>query len=135
MLPPRMEQEALDELGALETRLTEIEQQIAQVADATTLQNLMLMRTPSRVPVEHAKLVSSLGHRDDPLTSRGAFRAGLDLASGHGTTIHPSIHAAAGGTVVVSRIPARLRPGVGDRKPQRPDHAQYACLKAAGQSR
>ena len=105
MLPPRMEQEALDELGALETRLTEIEQRIAQVADAATLQNLVLMRTPSRVPVERAELVSSFGNRDDPLTGRRAFHAGLDFAAGHGT----AIHAAAGGRVTV----AGFRPDFG----------------------
>ena len=105
MLPPRMEQDALDELGALETRLTAIEQQIAQVADAATLQNLVLMRTPSRVPVEHAELVSSFGNRDDPLTGRRAFHAGLDFAAGHGT----AIHAAAGGRVTV----AGFRPDFG----------------------
>lgn len=105
MLPPHMEQEALDELGALETRLTEIEHQIAQVADAATLQNLVLMRTPSRVPVERAELVSSFGNRDDPLTGRRAFHAGLDFAAGHGT----AIHAAAGGRVAV----AGFRPDFG----------------------
>ena len=105
MLPPRMEQEALDDLGALETRLTEIEQQIALVADAATLQNLVLMRTPSRVPVERAELVSSFGNRDDPLTGRRAFHAGLDFAAGHGT----AIHAAAGGRVTV----AGFRPDFG----------------------
>ena len=105
MLPPRMEQEAVDELGALETRLTEIEQRIAQVADAATLQNLVLMRTPSRVPVERAELVSSFGNRDDPLTGRRAFHAGLDFAAGHGT----AIHAAAGGRVTV----AGFRPDFG----------------------
>ena len=105
MLPPRMEQDALDELGALETRLTEIEQRIAQVADAATLHNLVLMRTPSRVPVERAELVSSFGNRDDPLTGRRAFHAGLDFAAGHGT----AIHAAAGGRVTV----AGFRPDFG----------------------
>ena len=105
MLPPRMEQDALDELGALETRLTAIEQQIALVADAATLQILVLMRTPSRVPVEHAELVSSFGNRDDPLTGRRAFHAGLDFAAGHGT----AIHAAAGGRVTV----AGFRPDFG----------------------
>ena len=105
MLPPRMEQEALDDLGALETRLTEIEQQMALVADAATLQNLVLMRTPSRVPVERAELVSSFGNRDDPLTGRRAFHAGLDFAAGHGT----AIHAAAGGRVTV----AGFRPDFG----------------------
>ena len=105
MLPPRMEQEALDDLGALQVRLTEIEQQMAQVADAATLQKLVLMRTPSRVPIEHAELVSSFGNRDDPVTGRRAFHAGLDFAAGHGT----AIHAAAGGTVAV----AGFRPDFG----------------------
>ena len=105
MLPPRMEQEALDDLGALQVRLTEIEQQMAQVADVATLHSLVLMRTPSRVPVERAELVSSFGNRDDPLTGRRAFHAGLDFAAGHGT----AIHAAAGGTVAV----AGFRPDFG----------------------
>ena len=98
LLPPRMEQEALDDLGALQARLTEIEQQMAQVADAATLHKLVLMRTPSRLPVEHAELVSSFGNRDDPVTGRRAFHAGLDFAAGHGT----AIHAAAGGKVAVA---------------------------------
>ena len=105
MLPPRMEQEALDDLGALQVRLTEIEQQMAQVADVATLHSLVLMRTPSRVPIERAELVSSFGNRDDPLTGRRAFHAGLDFAAGHGT----AIHAAAGGTVAV----AGFRPDFG----------------------
>ncbi len=105
MLPPRMEQEALDDLGALQARLTEVEQQMAQVADAATLHKLVLMRTPSRVPVEHAELVSSFGNRDDPVTGRRAFHAGLDFAAGHGT----AIHAAAGGKVAV----AGFRPDFG----------------------
>lgn len=105
MLPPRMEQEALDDLGSLQVRLTEIEQQMAQVADAATLHKLVLMRTPSRVPVEHAELVSSFGNRDDPVTGRRAFHAGLDFAAGHGT----AIHAAAGGKVAV----AGFRPDFG----------------------
>lgn len=105
MLPPRMEQEALDDLGALQVRLTEIEQQMAQVADVATLHSLVLMRTPSRVPVERAELVSSFGNRDDPLTGRRAFHAGLDFAASHGT----AIHAAAGGKVAV----AGFRPDFG----------------------
>ena len=105
MLAPRLEQDALDDLGALETRLTEIEQQITRVSDAATLQNLVLMRTPSRLPVASAELVSSFGNRDDPLTGRRAFHAGLDFAAGQGT----AIHAAAGGTVAV----AGFRPDYG----------------------
>ena len=105
MLPPRLEQEALDDLGALETRLADMEQQIARVSDAATLQNLVLMRMPTRLPLESAALVSSFGNRDDPLTGRRAFHAGLDFAAGQGT----AIHAAAGGTVAV----AGFRPDFG----------------------
>jgi murein DD-endopeptidase MepM/ murein hydrolase activator NlpD len=97
-LPPRLEQEALDDLGALEARLTDIEQRIALVADAATLRNLALMRLPSRLPIESAELGSTFGNRDDPFTGRRAFHAGLDFAAAHGT----EIHAAAGGTVAVA---------------------------------
>jgi murein DD-endopeptidase MepM/ murein hydrolase activator NlpD len=55
----------------------------------------VLMRLPSRMPIEGAELGSSFGNRDDPLTGRRAFHSGLDFAAGHGT----EIHAAAGGTV------------------------------------
>jgi len=95
-LPPRLAQEALDDLGALEARLVAVEQRIGLVADAATLRNLALMRLPSRMPIEGAELGSSFGNRDDPFTGRRAFHSGLDFAAGHGT----EIRAAAGGTVV-----------------------------------
>jgi len=96
MLPPQLEQDAQGDLVALETRLALIEQQIALVADAATLQNLTLMRMPTRLPIEDADLVSSFGNREDPLTGRRAFHSGLDFAAEKGTPIH----AAAGGMVV-----------------------------------
>jgi len=105
MLPPRLEAETPDDLGALETRLTEIEQQIALVSDAATLQNLALMRLPTRTPVEDAALRSAFGNRDDPITGRRAFHAGLDFAAEKGTPIL----AAAGGTVAL----AGFRPDFG----------------------
>ncbi len=105
MLPPRPEQSAQDDLGALENRLVELEQQIALVAEAAALQNLVLMRMPSRLPLEDAELVSSFGNRGDPLTGRRAFHAGLDFAAEKGTPIH----AAAGGTVAF----AGFRPDFG----------------------
>jgi murein DD-endopeptidase MepM/ murein hydrolase activator NlpD len=104
-LPPRLEQEALDDLGALEARLAQIEQQITLAADASALQHLALMRMPSRLPIEHAELMSSFGNREDPFTGRRAFHAGLDFAAGHGT----QIHAAAAGTVAY----AGFRPDFG----------------------
>jgi murein DD-endopeptidase MepM/ murein hydrolase activator NlpD len=96
LLPPDLEQDAQGDLVALKTRLDHIEQQIALVADAATLQNLTLMRMPTRLPIEDADVVSSFGNREDPFTGRRAFHSGLDFAADKGTPIH----AAAGGTVV-----------------------------------
>jgi murein DD-endopeptidase MepM/ murein hydrolase activator NlpD len=95
MLPPRAESAPPDDLAALETRLAQVEAQIAHASDAAALQNLALMRTPSRLPLDGADLVSAFGNRDDPLTGRRAFHSGLDFAAGKGT----AIHAAAAGTV------------------------------------
>lgn len=92
MLPPRHEPEGL---GALQARLASLEEQIERVADAASLQNLALMRLPTRRPVGDANLVSVFGNRDDPFTGRRAFHAGLDFAAAIGT----AIHAAAGGNV------------------------------------
>lgn len=105
MLPPHPELDASDGLSALQARLGDIEQLIARLSDAATLRNLALMRMPSRPPIEHAALVSLFGNRDDPLTGRRAFHAGLDFAAGAGSTIR----AAAGGTVAV----AGFRPDYG----------------------
>ncbi|MES3014211.1 MAG: M23 family metallopeptidase [Pseudomonadota bacterium] len=96
LLPARPAQAAVDDLGAIESRLVEIERQIALVSDAAALQNLALMRLPSHLPVAGAHLGSSFGNRDDPFTGRRAFHAGLDFSAGHGT----AIRAAAGGSVV-----------------------------------
>ena len=96
LLPPRPEQAAVDDLGAMESRLAEIEQQMALVSDAAALQNLELMRMPSHLPVDGARLGSSFGNREDPFTGHRAFHAGLDFTAAPGT----AIHAAAGGTVV-----------------------------------
>ena len=95
MLPPRAEQDAIRDLDALAERLGHIETQIALVSDATALQNLVLMRTPTRLPIENAELVSRFGNRDDPFSGRRSFHAGLDFAAGYGT----QIHAAAAGAV------------------------------------
>ena len=105
MLPPHPELDAFDGLSALQARLGDIEQLIARLSDAATLRSLALMRMPSRPPIEHAALVSLFGNRDDPLTGRRAFHAGLDFAAGAGSTIR----AAAGGTVAV----AGFRPDYG----------------------
>jgi murein DD-endopeptidase MepM/ murein hydrolase activator NlpD len=94
MLPPRLESESPGDFAALEARLVELEQQIAVASDAAAVQNLALMRLPSRLPVD-ADVVSGFGNREDPLTGRHAFHAGLDFAADKGT----AIHAAAGGTV------------------------------------
>ena len=96
MLPPRVEPDASSDLEALVARLDQIEAQIALVADAAALQHLAQMRLPTRLPLANAALVSSFGNREDPLTGRRAFHAGLDFAAVQGTTIH----AAAGGAVV-----------------------------------
>jgi murein DD-endopeptidase MepM/ murein hydrolase activator NlpD len=105
MLPPRPAQQALAELGSLQARLDEIEQQITRLSDAATQRSLALMRLPTRLPLAHAALVSVFGNRDDPLTGRRAFHAGLDFAAAQGT----KILAAAGGTVAL----AGFRPDYG----------------------
>ena len=96
LLPPRPELAAMGDLDALQARLADVEEQIGLVADAASLQNLALMRMPTRLPVENAELGSPFGNREDPFTGRRAFHSGLDFAAGQGTVIH----AAAGGTVV-----------------------------------
>jgi len=105
LLPPRPEFDALGNLDALQARLVSVEQQLGIVSDAASLQNLALMRLPTRLPIEGAELGSPFGNRDDPFTGRRAFHAGLDFAAGPGTLIH----AAAGGTVVF----AGFRPDFG----------------------
>ena len=105
MLPPRMADDALAPLDALEARFARIEQQIALVGDASALQTLERMRLPTRLPVDDAEQTSSFGNREDPITGRRAFHAGIDFAAGRGTPIH----AAAGGTVAF----AGFRPDFG----------------------
>ncbi len=95
LLPPRVGQDALDDLGALQARLDGIEQQITLVSDAAALQNLALMRLPTRLPVGNVPIGSTFGNREDPFTGRRAFHSGLDFEAVWGTLIH----AAAGGTV------------------------------------
>lgn len=94
MLPPRSE--AQQDLDALEARYAEIEQQLALVADASAQQHLEMMRMPTRLPIEDAEMTSTFGNREDPLTGRRAFHAGIDFGAEVGTPIH----AAAGGRVV-----------------------------------
>ena len=96
MLPPRADDEAQRDLDALEARYEEIEQQLALVADASTQQHLESMRMPTRAPIAHAELTSSYGNREDPLTGRRAFHAGIDFGAEVGT----AIRAAAGGRVI-----------------------------------
>lgn len=87
--------EALGDLGEIEARLGQIEQQIGLVADAASLQNLAQLRLPTRAPVPGAQLGSPFGNREDPFSGRSAFHSGLDFAAVQGT----QIHAAAGGKV------------------------------------
>jgi murein DD-endopeptidase MepM/ murein hydrolase activator NlpD len=125
MLPPRApgEMTAID-VAAMNLRLHEIEKQIAQVANAATLQHLELQHLPTHLPLEGAELSSSFGNRDDPITGRRAFHAGVDFAAAHGTPIR----AAAAGTVV-------LRLERGDRAWQRPGDTLRPCLAPAGGTR
>lgn len=76
-------------------RLADVEQQIEHVADAATLQHLALQYLPTRQPLPGAELGSPFGNREDPITGRRAFHAGLDFAAAYGTPIR----AAAAGTV------------------------------------
>ncbi|MDP2006868.1 MAG: M23 family metallopeptidase [Rubrivivax sp.] len=99
MLPPRQEAQGV---GALLARLASLEDQIERVAEAASLQNLALMRLPTRLPVQNTRPVSAFGNRDDPFTGRRAFHAGLDFAAVQGTPIQ----AAAGGTVAFAGIKA-----------------------------
>jgi murein DD-endopeptidase MepM/ murein hydrolase activator NlpD len=96
MLPPRAEGDALPDPFALQSRLADIEQQIARLSDAAALRSVELMRLPTRLPLAHATLGSPFGNRDDPFTGRRAFHSGLDFAAEKGA----AIHAAAGGSVV-----------------------------------
>ncbi|MEP7297313.1 MAG: M23 family metallopeptidase [Burkholderiales bacterium] len=96
MLPPRLAEGASADLGELEARFVRIEQQMALVSDASALQTLALMRMPSRLPIEDGETTSSFGNREDPITGRRAFHAGLDFGADTGT----AIHAAAGGTIL-----------------------------------
>lgn len=82
--------------GSLDAKLTQIEQQIAGVAEAARQHSHALMRVPSRLPVADAGLTASFGNRIDPFARRQAFHEGLDFAAEAGTPIT----AAAGGTVV-----------------------------------
>lgn len=96
MLPPRLPGSATGvDLAELSRRLQDIEAQIAQFADAATLQHLALQHLPTRAPVAGAELSSTFGNREDPITGRRAFHAGMDFAAAHGTPIR----AAAAGTV------------------------------------
>jgi murein DD-endopeptidase MepM/ murein hydrolase activator NlpD len=97
MLPPREEAKGLD---ALQERLTSLELQMERVAEAASLQNLALMRLPTRPPLGDAERVSGFGNRDDPFTGRRAFHAGLDFAAAPGT----AIQAAGGGTVAFAGV-------------------------------
>jgi len=94
MLPPEPAA-VIDDIGSFDARLARIEEQIALVADAAALRNLDFMRLPTRLPIEDAELVSSFGNREDPITHRKAFHAGLDFAADVGTPIR----SAAGGVV------------------------------------
>ncbi len=93
MLAPRPT--TLQDLGALQLRIDEIERQIALADDASTQRALALMHLPTRSPLFDAELTSPFGNRGDPINGRRAFHAGLDFAAEYGSPIR----AAAGGTV------------------------------------
>ncbi len=101
MLPPRSVGAAPDapaapaDLESWQQRLLQIEQQISGVADAALLQHLALLHLPSRPPLDRAGLTSTFGNREDPITGRHAFHAGMDFAAPAGTVIR----AAAAGIV------------------------------------
>jgi murein DD-endopeptidase MepM/ murein hydrolase activator NlpD len=83
------------DLAAMTMRLHDIEEHISRVADAATLQHLELQHLPTRLPLDGAELSSTFGNREDPITGRRAFHAGMDFAAAQGTPIR----AAAAGTV------------------------------------
>jgi murein DD-endopeptidase MepM/ murein hydrolase activator NlpD len=99
MLPPRALRKAAraapDDAQGWQQRLQDIEQQISGVADAALMQHVALLHLPSRPPLDDAELSSSFGNREDPLTGRHAFHAGLDFAAPAGS----AIRAAAAGAV------------------------------------
>lgn len=109
LLAPRPEPSSapltIADLAVLTQRLGQIEAQIALVSDAASLRHEALMRMPSHIPLDHVEIASPFGNREDPLTGRRAFHAGLDFAAAPGTTIH----AAAAGTVAF----AGFRPDYG----------------------
>jgi murein DD-endopeptidase MepM/ murein hydrolase activator NlpD len=83
------------DLAEMNERLRDIEQQIARVAEAATLQDLELQHLPTLLPLDGAELSSTFGNREDPINGRRAFHAGMDFAAALGTPIR----AAAAGTV------------------------------------
>jgi murein DD-endopeptidase MepM/ murein hydrolase activator NlpD len=93
MLPPHDAHRAAIDLDLLQARAAQLEQQVAQVADAATVQQLALLHLPSRLPTAGGELSSVFGNREDPLTGRRAFHAGLDFAAVAGA---PILAAAAG---------------------------------------
>lgn len=95
MLPPRDTEALLQDSAGWARRLAELEQRLLAVSDASALQNLKLLRLPSRLPLLGAPVVSAFGNRSDPFTGRHAFHAGLDFAAASGTPIL----AAGGGSV------------------------------------
>jgi len=99
MLPPRATRPAAlaapEDPQSWQQRLHDIEQQISNVAEAALTQHVALLHLPSRAPLDDAELSSSFGNREDPLTGRHAFHAGLDFAAPAGS----AIRAAAAGTV------------------------------------
>ena len=77
MLAPRPT--TLQDLGALQLRIDEIERQIALADDASTQRALALMHLPTRSPLLDAELTSPFGNRGDPINGRAPSTPGWTL--------------------------------------------------------
>lgn len=102
LLPPRRCAEPLQTppsgLQQSERSAKCLRQVFDHLMDQVARRNADFMAIPARRPVEQARLGSPFGNRVDPFNRRLAFHSGQDFSAPTGS----SIHAAAGGRVIVS---------------------------------